>query len=113
MLTRSRLLFLTLTALMLFVALAPGEIIGPAGSGENRHFFAFALLPVVSALAWPRVPLFWQFAFYAALGGAIEVAQGVMNSFHHAEWGDWVVDMAASGLALGLVAVVRWRLARI
>jgi hypothetical protein len=113
MLTRSRLLFATLLVLMLFVALAPGEYIGAAGSGENRHFFAFALLPMVSAIAWPRIALGWQFAFYAALGGGIELAQGAMHSFHHAEWGDWLVDMAAAAIALGIVAAWRWRLARI
>jgi hypothetical protein len=112
MLTRRRFTFLILLALMLFVALAPGTIIGEFGSGENRHAFAFALLPLVSASAWPRVALKWQFAAYAALGGTIEVAQWGIANFHQPELGDWLVDMMAAAAALGLVWLVRRRLAR-
>jgi hypothetical protein len=111
MLTRRRFTFLILLALMLFVALAPGTIIGTFGSGENRHAFAFALLPLVSAAAWPRVALKWQFAAYAVLGGAIEVAQWAISTFHSAQWRDWLVDMAATAGALLAVALAR-RLAR-
>jgi hypothetical protein len=113
MLTRMRLTFMILLTAMLFVALAPGTIIGAAGSGENRHALAFAVLPAVSALAWPRVPLLWHFAAYAALGGAIELAQAMVSDFHTAQWDDWLVDMAAAAAALGAVALVRRRLARI
>lgn len=111
MLTRRRFTFLILLALMLFVALAPGTIIGSFGSGENRHAFAFAVLPLVSAPAWPRLRLSWQFAAYAALGGAIELAQWALANFHQPEWADWLVDMSAAAAALLAVALYR-RLAR-
>jgi hypothetical protein len=112
MLTRMRLTFAILLLAMLFVALAPGTIIGEFGSGENRHALAFVLLPLVSAFAWPRVPLHWQFAAYAGLGGAIELAQAAINVFHTPQWGDWLVDIAAAAVALGAVWLLRRRLAR-
>ena len=114
MLTHSRLLFLVLVTAMLFVALAPGDIVGMFGTGENRHAFAFGVLPLVSAVAWPRLDLRIQLAAYAALGAAIEGAQWLIHDFHTAEWDDWLVDVAATIAALALVWLIRrWRLARI
>jgi hypothetical protein len=107
MLTRRRLLFFVLITAMLFVALAPGELVAPLGTGDNRHAFAFAVLPLVSAVAWPRIDLRVQFAAYAALGGAIELAQAVIHNFHTPEWDDWLTDIGAAAVALGLVWAVR------
>ena len=103
MLTRRRLFFFVLVAAMLFVALAPGEIVEPYGTGDNRHAFAFGVLPLVSAIAWPRLRLRVQLAGYAALGGGIEGAQWLIHNFHTAEWDDWLTDVGAAAVALGLV----------
>lgn len=105
--TRSRLFFLFLLLTMIFFALSPGEITDFTGTGDDRHAFAFALLPLVSAIAWPRIPLTIQFLAYSALGGGIEIAQWIRRDWHTAEWDDWFTDMAAAAVALLIVAAVR------
>ncbi|MBO9711503.1 hypothetical protein [Sphingomonas sp.] len=106
--TRSRLTFLFMLVMMLFFAFSPGQLTGEFGTGENRHAFAFAVLPLVSAFAWPRFRLRWQFLIYAALGGSIELVQMLLRTTHVAEWDDWFTDIGAAAIAL----LVAWGLRR-
>lgn len=103
-----RLFYLVLIVVMLVLALAPGTVLGVWGSGENRHAFAFLVLPIASSVAWPRIGPVRQFLFYSAIGGGIEIAQGLIHVWHSAKWSDWFVDMGAAALALGVVTLVRW-----
>lgn len=104
-----KLAFLVLTAAVLFLALTPGPLGAVIESGEHRHLLAFTLLPLVGSLAWPRLSLRAQFAFYAVLGGAIELVQAWMAVGRQGEWLDWAIDCAAAAAALLVVGLVRGR----
>ncbi|WP_448502718.1 hypothetical protein [Sphingomonas sp.] len=106
-LTAFRMLYCILLATMLYLALTPGPLRDIVPVSEHRHVLAFAVLPVVSSLAWPRLSLRMQFAFYAALGGTIELVQSWMGMGRQGTVQDWLVDCAAAAAALCLVGV--WR----
>lgn len=112
--TTIRLFYAALLAAMLYLALTPGPWGQIIESSEERHALAFAILPLLSCLAWPALGVVLQFLFYAALGGAIELAQLAMHAGRNAEWNDWFVDLlvAAGALVIGRVvmrAVLRHR----
>lgn len=69
--------------------------------------FAFAVLPVLSSLAWPQIRPVWQFLGFAAFGAAIELSQLVMNVGRLAEWDDWENDLIAIAAVLILVSGLR------
>ncbi|RYY25545.1 MAG: hypothetical protein EOP62_13040 [Sphingomonadales bacterium] len=100
-------MFVFALAMVVFLALTPGPLGLVVESGPVRHLLAFAALPVLSALAWPRIRMVWQFAAYALLGAAIEIAQLLMDVGRLAEWDDWANDLVATAVALMLVALVR------
>jgi len=102
-----RLFFILVTALVTFLALTPGPLGQLVESGPVRHLLAFAALPVLSSLAWPRIGALWQFFGYAAFGAAIEIAQLLMNIGRVAEWDDWANDLIATAIALLLVSAGR------
>jgi hypothetical protein len=106
-LTAFRMLYCVLLAAMLYLALTPGPLRDIVPVSEHRHVLAFAVLPIVSSLAWPRLSLRLQFAFYAALGGAIELVQSGMGLGRQGTLQDWLVDCAAAAVALVLVGI--WR----
>jgi VanZ family protein len=105
--TAFRLLFCALLAGMLYLALTPGPLRNIVPASEHRHVLAFAVLPIVSSLAWPRLSLRLQFAGYAVLGGAIEFAQSWMRVGRQGTVQDWLVDCVAAAAALFLVGM--WR----
>ncbi|HTG38215.1 hypothetical protein [Sphingomonas sp.] len=104
-----RILFTVAVLSVTFFALVPGSLGAIIESGEQRHILAFAMLPAISALAWPRISLTLQWLGYTAFGGAIELAQGWMAVGRAAEMDDWLVDMAAATLALACVQLLRSR----
>lgn len=104
-----RIAFLVLVAAMLFLALTPGPLGMVIESGEHRHLLAFTLLPLVGSLAWPRLSLRAQFAFYAVLGGVIELVQAWMALGRNGSWFDWAIDCAAAAAALLAVGAARGR----
>lgn len=95
-----RLVAALLFALMLYLAFTPGRMGMLVESGFGRHALAFSVLPILTTLAWPRLPASVQFLGYVALGGAIELIQGWMHLGRRAEWSDWVVDIAVTAIAL-------------
>lgn len=62
-----------LLAAFLPVGVAP--VIG--GSDWASHGVAFAVLAILTALAFPRTPLFWSWAVLALIGAAIELVQAL------------------------------------
>lgn len=102
-----RLFFALAMFLVTFLALTPGPLGQVVESGPVRHMLAFAALPVLSSLAWPRIHPLWQFFAYALFGAGIEAAQLWMNVGRLAEWDDWANDLIATAIALMLVTA--WR----
>ncbi|WP_315764625.1 hypothetical protein [Sphingomonas sp. Y38-1Y] len=90
-----------------FLALVPGPLGKIIESGEQRHLLAFAMLPALSSLAWPAIGVRAQWVGYAIFGGLIEIAQGWMAVGRNADFGDWVLDMAAAAASLGFAVLIR------
>ncbi len=107
-----RLSFALMAIVVTFLALTPGPLGQVVESGPVRHMLAFAALPVLSSLAWPRVKPLWQFFTFALFGAAIEIAQLWMNVGRVAEWDDWANDLVATAVALLLVSAGRGWLER-
>lgn len=76
-------------------------------SGAVRHALAFAILPVCTALIWPRIRFLPHVLFYAAFGGAIEIAQWQMRAGRTGEVEDWLVDVAVAVAVLAVVEQLR------
>lgn len=104
-----RILFVVAAAGVTFFALVPGSLGMIIESGEQRHILAFAVLPAISAFAWPRIGPFVQWLGYALFGAAIELVQGWMAVGRAAEMNDWLVDMAAAALSLLAAQMIRAR----
>jgi glycopeptide antibiotics resistance protein len=104
-----RLVFLVAAIAVTFLALTPAPIGQVIESGPVRHVLAFAVLPLLSRLAWPRVSPWVQFAGFGLFGAAIEIAQLLMHVGRKAEWDDWFADLAATALAL----LLAWAIQRV
>ena len=106
----TRLLRLTAVAI-LFVSLT--LMIGPfgraeAGSGvwdKAAHFVIFGLILWSFGVLFRRLPRLMAAALAVALGGAVEVVQGLVG--RDASWGDLLADTLGIAVALLLWAV--WR----
>lgn len=81
-------------------------------SGPVRHALAFAALPLMTALIWPRIPFLAHVIFYAVFGAAIEIAQWKMHAGRTGEFEDWLVDIVVAVAVLAAVEQVRVHLAR-
>jgi VanZ family protein len=71
-----------------------------AGSDKVEHALSFALLVSIGQRADYRNATLLAIGLLA-LGGAIEIAQGLFTTTRTAEWFDWFAD--ALGIALGFV----------
>jgi VanZ family protein len=80
----------------------PPEIPGEPGD-KIQHMIAFFTLGAIAAAGWRDRTLGWLFAGLAAFGAAIEVFQMVPALHRDAELLDWLADMTAAAVALGLV----------
>jgi VanZ family protein len=80
----------------------PPEIPGEPGD-KIQHMIAFFTLGALAAASWRDRTLGQLFAGLAAFGAAIEVFQMVPALHRDAELLDWLADMAAAAVALGLV----------
>lgn len=102
-----RLAFFVTAVVVTLFALLPGPLGQIIESGEERHLLAFAMLPALSSLGWPRVGPVRQWLGYALFGGAIELAQEWMGLGRHAELSDWLLDLAAAAISLALAHAIR------
>jgi hypothetical protein len=76
---------------------------------KAEHFACFYALTAVGAFAFPRLKTVWLAAGLAALGGGIEIVQGLPMVARDSDWKDWVADMAAIAAALGPFVIADWR----
>ena len=80
----------------------PPEIPGEPGD-KIQHMMAFATLGALAAAAWRDRRLVVLFAWLAGFGAAIEVLQMIPALHRDAELLDWLADMAAAAVSLGVV----------
>ena len=76
-------------------------------SDKVQHMLAFFVIALLGALAFPRLSLVRLAVALALFGAFIEIVQLVPALNRTGEVLDWVADMVAVAVALGLVALVR------
>ena len=82
-------------------------------SDKIEHLLAYLLLAIWFAGLVPVRRYLWLALALLALGGAIEIAQGLMGLGREADWRDLIADACGTGLGLLLALVglrhwVRW-----
>ncbi|MEN9925612.1 MAG: hypothetical protein RL268_1738 [Pseudomonadota bacterium] len=109
-LTRVTRLLLWLAALFaLVMALLPQPPVLPgAASDKAQHMLAFAVLSLLSALAYPQRRLGEIFIAMAVFGALIEVLQLIPALGRSADIADWIADCGASLAVLVVIGGVRW-----
>lgn len=97
----------TLIGTMIAAVLPAPDAPTLGGSDKVNHIAAFVTLSILATWAWPRASL-WRIGLsMSALGGLIEVVQGIPSIARDAEWADWYADTAAAAITLTLVAILR------
>ena len=91
----------------LVFALSPADSGGAGGS--INHVLAFVVLGILTRLSFSSLAFPWSLVLLAALGGAIEITQLYMGTGRIADWGDWVVDVAAAAIGLLLGSLLSSR----
>ncbi len=98
-----RMIWFLAIAATLWFALIPPDWGGLGGAGY--HGVAFMVLGLLTPAAFPTARLLLIWLTLVALGGAIELAQGVMSTQRYSEWGDFATDAIAA-----TVGVVYYRI---
>lgn len=76
---------------------------------KAEHFVGFYILAALGAFAFPRLKAVWLAAGLIALGGAIEIVQGLPMVGRDSDVKDWIADTIAVACALGPLIIARWR----
>ena len=76
---------------------------------KAEHFAGFYILAALGAVAFPRLRAVWLAAGLVALGGAIEVVQGLPMVARDSDVKDWIADTVAVACALGPLLIAGWR----
>lgn len=99
-------------ALFAFVmALLPKPPAVPLDPGDKfQHMMAFFTLGVLSAAGWRKSTLLAVFVPLALFGGAIELFQLIPALHRDGDWVDWLADMAAAAVGIGLTRLALDRL---
>jgi VanZ family protein len=86
------------------MALVPHPPEFPGEPGDKiQHMIAFFTLGVLAAAGWRDRRFVGLFVALAGFGAAIELFQAIPALHRDAELGDWLADMAATVVALGVV----------
>ena len=76
---------------------------------KAEHFVGFYILAAIGAFAFPRLKAVWLALGLVALGGAIEIVQGLPMVARDSDVKDWIADTLAVACALGPLIIARWR----
>ncbi len=98
--------FFVCAAFAFVMALIPPPDIPGEPGDKIQHMMAFATLGGLAAVGWRERRLVVLFAWLAAFGAAIELFQAIPALHRDAELLDWLADMAAAAMALGVVRAV-------
>ena len=90
-------------------ALIPGNMGGQGG--DMWHWLAFVTLGILSRLTFSRASFLLLWVALIAFGGAIELAQGFLNTMRDMNVRDLQVDALASfvGLVIGAIFLALYR----
>lgn len=100
-----------IAAVVTFYSLVPAQHLPQVGvSDKSEHFIAYALLAFWFASVVARWDYIFMMLALVALGGGIEIVQGLMKMGREADLRDFVADClgAGAGLLLALTPLVRW-----
>lgn len=87
----------------------PPQLPGAPGD-KMQHMMAFATLAALAVAGWRHRSLAALFAWLSLFGAFIEVVQLIPALHRDGDVRDWIADMGAAGVALGLS---RWLLPRL
>jgi len=103
-----QLVWLIATIAIFALAIMPAPLPALAHFDDSvLHTLAFMTLLILSALAWPRLSLWWLLAGLASFGALIELAQGLPVIGRDANLTDWLIDVTAALAALAPVLLIR------
>ncbi|MEW4466787.1 hypothetical protein AB1K62_03010 [Parasphingorhabdus sp. JC815] len=72
-----------------------------------QHGFAFMVLCIMMAIAYPRLRWFHLFLLLSVFGAVIELIQAIPALNRDSSFADWIADMVAIILALVMIGAVR------
>jgi VanZ family protein len=98
--------FFVCAALAFVMALIPPPDIPGEPGDKIQHMMAFFTLGAIASAGWRDRTAVRLFSWLAAFGAAIELFQSIPVLHRDAELLDWLADMAAAAVALGLVRLV-------
>jgi VanZ family protein len=79
------------------------------GWDKANHFFAFYVLSLLAAAAFPRASPIILAAWMSGFGAAIEGVQAIPFIHRDCDINDWIADSAGVLAALVPLLVARWR----
>lgn len=97
---------LVFTVVMALLPQPPSLPIDAAGD-KFEHMLAFATLALLTALAFPRMPLYRIGERLSFLGALIEVCQALPIIHRDCDIRDWLADTAAIIVVLAIVHTAR------
>lgn len=103
-------LYAVATAILLYLCLAPAQALPSVRLWDKaEHAIAWAVLPLTGFILFPRHRV--AVALYSvALGGLVEILQGLPIIHRDSDWKDWVADIvgvAGAWLAVALADRLR------
>ena len=105
-----RVVFLAATIFALVMALLPKPPPVPGVESDKvLHMLAFATLAALAGAAYPARSLWAMWLGFAAFGALIELLQMIPGLNRDAQFMDWVADIVAAGVVLGLHTLWRMR----
>ena len=100
------------TALAVFIAAvipAPDHPPDLFGWDKANHFFAFYVLAVLGAFAFPRLPPITLGLGLSGFGAAIEIVQAIPIVQRDCDVMDWLTDSVGVLAVLAPLAISQWR----
>lgn len=100
----ARLVLLTcavVTALYAFAPPGSGAHLFPWDKAD--HFCSFFAIMTAAVVAFPRAPVLWIAVVISAMGGAIELIQGLPMVGRDCDVWDWITENVAIGAVIGLL----------
>ena len=105
--TLARILLMTAITATLVAALWPAAEVPRLASGNVPHILAFAVLTLLTFMAFPRMGFLLTWSLLIFLGGAIELLQWVMGFGRAAQWEDLLADATAIIVVMSTFVVCR------